>query len=153
MSETLKFDPKTYDWMQDREWSEITVTKCKVCGLHYKPELGHFCNKAPKLEFNRVLGKIELRACPVALENPCKGKPNNTIDVVMWCKDSDGKPYCISLAYFVRDNNGYYLKFVGARPFIFLAAERVPELWEALQDAQKVLDGWFYDTEAMKDET
>lgn len=148
MAETIKFDKETAKWFGQNPSAESTVARCKKCDLFYKPELGHVCKKTPKLVFNRVLGKIELRACPVGLESPCKSKPNNTIDVVMWCKDSDGKPYCISLAYFVRDNNGYYLKFVGARPFIYLAAERVPELWEALQDAQKVLDGWFYDTEA-----
>ena len=146
MSETLKFDPKTYDWMQDREWSEITVTKCK-CGLYYKPELGHNCDKTQKLEFNRKIGNIEVRACPPRLVSVWYGEPNDTIDVVMWCKDADGKPYCISIAYFVRNDEGYSLKFVGARPFMYVADERVPELWEALQEAQKVLDAWFDETE------
>lgn len=146
-SETLKFDPKTYDWMKDHKWDEITVTKCDKCGLHYKPVLGHECEKKPRLEFNRVIRNIELRACPRGLETPEKGKANNTIDVVMWHKDAYGKPYCFSIAYFVRDCQGYYLKSVGARLFMYVDDSCVPELWEALSKAQSVLDAWFDETE------
>lgn len=152
MPETLKFDPKTYDWMQGHEWAEITVTKCDKCGMHYKPDLGHVCDKKSRLEFNRVIGNIEVRACPSDLGMPCKDKPNETIEVVMWHKDSNGKPYCFTIAYFEREKEGYSLHFVGARPFLYLTNESVPELCEAMNEAQCVLDAWFYDTEGMKDE-
>ena len=105
----------------------------------------------PKLEFNRKIGNIEVRACPPQLVDMCDGKPNETIDVVQWHKDADGKPWCFSIAYFVRCDEGFDLKFVGARPFMYVAEERVPELWEALHEAQKVLDAWFYDSEGMND--
>lgn len=146
-SETLKFDPKTAKWMHDHYTQETTVAMCNACGLFYKPELGHECKKLPRLAFNRSIGNIELRACAAGLHKPCQGKRNETIDVVMWQKDSKGKPYCFSIAYFVRDDEGYYLKFAGARPFLYVDEERVPELWEALHEAQKVLDAWFDDTE------
>ncbi len=103
-----------------------------------------------KLEFNRIIGNIEIRACPPRLVAMYYGEPNDTIDVVMWQKDASGKPYHFSIAYFKRGSECYSLKFVGARPFLYVDESRVPELWEALQEAQKVLDGWFYDTEAMK---
>lgn len=101
-----------------------------------------------KLEFNRKISNIELRTCDKHLS---LSLPHDTIDVVQWHKDADGEPYCFSIAYFVRHDEGYNLKFVGARPFLYVADERVPELWEALHEAQKVLDGWFYDTEAIKE--
>ena len=151
--EHASLECKTLEWARKNTWcEEFAVRERKACGLFYKTELGHECKKRPRLAFNRSIGNIELRACSAGLHKPCQGKRNETIDVVMWQKDSKGKPYCFSIAYFVRDDEGYYLKFVGARPFLYVADERVPELWEALHEAQKVLDGWFYDTEAMEDD-
>ena len=147
MAETLRFDPKTYDWMQDHEWAEITVTKCDKCGMHYKPDLGHVCDKMHRLEFNRVIGNIEVRACPADLGMPCKDKPNETIEVVMWQKDGFGQSYCFSIAYFKLEKDGYSLCSIGARPFMYVDDSRVPELWEAMKDAQNVLDAWFDETE------
>lgn len=147
MPETLKFDPKTYDWMRSNRWADITVVKCKKCGLHYKAELGHNCDMRPRLEFNRKIGDIELRACPPNLVAVYEGEPNDTIDVVLWETDAIGRRYCFSIANFVRCDGGYSLKFSGARPFLYVGKERVPELWEALQEAQEVLDKWFDDVE------
>ena len=151
MSETLRFDPKTYDWMHSHRWADITVVKCEKCGLHYKPDLGHVCDKTPKLEFSRKIGNIELCACPHSLARLRDDDPNTTINIKMWQKDSNGKPYTFSIAYWKRDKEGYYLHFVGARPFLYVDESRVPELWEAMQEAQKVLDAWFDDSEAMND--
>ena len=151
--EHVTLDRNTVEWLRKNPWcEEFAVRECNVCGLFYKQELWHECKKSPRLEFNRKIGNIELRACTAALCKPLEGFPNTTIDVVMWQKDSKGKPYCFSIAYFVRDDEGYYLKFVGARPFLYVADERVPELWEALHEAQKVLEGFFDDTEALKDD-
>lgn len=147
-NEHASLDCKTAAWARENQWcEEFAVRKCNVCGLFYKPELGHDCEKSQKLEFIRKIGNIELRACPEGLVAPEKGKANNTIDVVMWHKDADGKPYCFSIAYFVRDCQGYYLKSVGARPFMYVDDSCVPELWEALSKAQSVLDVWFDETE------
>lgn len=147
MAEGIRFDKATVKWFNENPNADTTVVRCKYCCLYYKPELGHVCNKSPKLEFNRKIGNIELRACPVALCTPLKGVPNTTVDVVMWHKEPDGKSWCFSIAYFVRDDEGYCLKFVGARPFMYLGESRVPELWEALHEAQKALDAWFDKTE------
>lgn len=152
MPETIKFDKETAKWFGQNPSAESTVARCKMCDLFYKLELGHECKKPHKLVFSRKIGNIEIRACPPRLVSVWYGEPNDTIDVVMWQKDSKGKPYCFSIAYFVRDDEGYCLKFVGARPFLYVADERVPELWEALHEAQKVLDGWFDDTEALKED-
>lgn len=146
--EHASLDRKTAAWARENSWCcEFAVRECKTCGLFYKPELGHDCGKTPKLEFSRVIGNIEVRACPPRLISVWYGEPNDTIDVVMWQKDANGKPYCISIAYFARGDEGYSLKFVGARPFLYVDEIRVPELWKALHEAQKVLDTWFDETE------
>lgn len=151
--EHASLDRKTLEWARKNTWcEEFAVRECKACGLFYKPELGHDCDKSPKLEFNRKIGNIELRACPASLARLRDDDPNVTIDIVMWHKDSKGKPYCFSIAYWRREDEGYKLKFVGARPFLYVDDSRVPELWEAMQEAQVVLDAWFDDTEAMKDD-
>lgn len=149
MAETLKFDPKTYDWMHSHKWADITVVRCEKCGLHYKQELGHNCDMRPRLEFNRKIGNIEVNACPPRLVAMYDGEPNDTIDVSMWNKGADGKRWRFSIAYFKRGEEGYSLYFVGARPFLYVDESRVPELWKALQEAQKVLDAWFDETEDM----
>ena len=147
MSEIIKFDKATAKWFGNNPTTESTVARCKMCDLFYKPDLGHVCDNSPKLEFNRKIGNIELRACPHSLARLRDDDPNATIDIVMWQKDAKGKPYCFSIAYWRRDKEGYYLHFVGARPFLYVDDSRVPELWEAMQEAQKVLDAWFYETE------
>jgi len=139
----MGFNPVGVCHMEHNLHRAILAYNAKECPFKEKT--------APKLEFNRKIGNIEVRACPAGLGKPCKGKPNDTIDVVMWNEDADGKPWRFSIAYFKRGNEGYSLHFVGARPFMYVAEERVPELWEALHEAQKVLDGWFYDTEWMNE--
>lgn len=101
----------------------------------------------PTLEFNWKCGNIEIRACPQRLARLYAGEPNDTIDVVLWHKDANDKPYCFSIAYFVRGKEGYYLKFVGARPLLYVSEEYVPAFWGGLQQAQDVLDRWFDDTD------
>lgn len=147
MPETLKFDPKTYDWMRSNSRADITVVKCDKCGMYYKEELGHDCDTRPRLEFNRKIGNIELRACPPRLVSMYDGEPNDTIDVSMWNEDADGRRWRFSIAFFKRNKEGYSLHFVGARPFLYVADECLPELWAALKEAQEVLDKWFDDLE------
>ena len=43
--ETIKFDGPTEKWLIAHPGAETTVAKCEVCGLHYKPSLGHACKK------------------------------------------------------------------------------------------------------------
>lgn len=141
-------DRKTLEWARENSWcEEFTVRECKTCGLFYKPELGHDCDKAPKLTFNRKIGNIEVHACPPRLVAMYDGEPNDTINVSMWNEDADGKRWRFSIAYFKRGKEGYSLYFVGARPFLYVDDSRVPELWEAMKEAQNVLDAWFDETE------
>lgn len=148
MPETkIKFDKATAKWFSQNPNADTTVGRCNRCCLYFKLELGHDCEKSSKLEFSRKIGNIELRACPTTLARLHDDDPNETIDIVMWQKDSHGKPYCFSIAYWKRDDEGYELKFVGARPFLYVDDSRIPELWEAMKEAQNVLDAWFDEME------
>lgn len=95
------------------------------------------------LEFIWKYKNYELRACPKRLARFDPDEQNETIDLVLWQKDSKVKDYCFSLAYFKKDSEGYYLKFVGNRPFQYIAEEDVPYVWKALNAAQTVLDAFF----------
>ena len=135
----MGFSPVGVCHMEHNLCRAILAYNAKECPFKEKTE--------PKLEFSRKIGNIELRACPLTLARLNDDDPNTTIDIVMWQKDSKGKPYCFSIAYWKRDKEGYYLHFVGARPFLYVDDSRVPELWKAMQEAQKVLDAWFDETE------
>ena len=42
----VKMDAATKEWFKNRPaWEVTTVQKCEKCGLFYKPELGHKCEK------------------------------------------------------------------------------------------------------------
>lgn len=96
-----------------------------------------------QLEFRWKYKNYELRACPKRLARFCPDEPNETIDFVYWKKDSNGKDFCFSLAYFIKKSEGYYLNFVGNRPFQHIDEEDVPFVWNALNAAQKILDAFF----------
>lgn len=96
-----------------------------------------------QLEFHWKYKNYELRACPKHLARLTPDEPNETIDLVAFAKDGNGKDYCFSLAYFRKDDEGYYLHFVGSRPFEYIDAEDVPFVWAALNSAQKILDAYF----------
>ena len=96
-----------------------------------------------KLEFSWKHKNYELRACPTQLAWFDENEPNATIDLVKWDVNSYGEKYCYSLAYWRRDSEGYYLHFVGNRPFPYIDTEDITIVWKALKIAQKVLDAWF----------
>ena len=95
------------------------------------------------LEFHWKYKNYELRACPRHLVRFGDDEPNVTIDFVFWERDKYEKDYCFSLAHWIRDPEGYYLRFVGDRPFQYIASEDIPFVWNALNSAQKVLDAFF----------
>ena len=95
------------------------------------------------LEFNIKYKDFELRACPKRLARFDPNEPNETINFVRWETDESGRRYCYSLAYFKRDSEGYDLKFVGRRPFEFIAKEDIVNIWSLLEMAQNVLDKFF----------
>lgn len=43
----VRYDWATFDWMIQHPGQETTVCRCEVCGVYYKPSLGHKC-KTPK---------------------------------------------------------------------------------------------------------
>ena len=96
-----------------------------------------------ELKFSYKYKDYELRACPERLVKFQEDEKNETIDFVKWNMDSKGDRYCFSLAYWIRDKEGYDLKFVGNRPFEHIDAEDVEAVWTALKMAQEVLDAWF----------
>ena len=96
-----------------------------------------------QLEFRWKYKNYELRACPKQLVRFDPDEPNETIDFVLWKKNDNGKDYCFSLAYFIKGSGSYDLKFVGNRPFQYIAEEDVPFVWNALNAAQKILDAFF----------
>lgn len=59
-------------------------------------------------------------------------------EIVCW-NDSDtlAGEYCYTLLWFMKDSEGYYVKFVGDRPFKYHNRER---LWWLMEYAQSVLD-------------
>lgn len=95
-----------------------------------------------KLEFSFKYKDYELRACPRRLRRFSPDEPNETIDFVKWNK-SGNKPFCFSLAYFVRDSEGYDLKFVGDRPFEYIDKEDLPIIWDVLKQAHNILNMFF----------
>jgi len=100
-------------------------------------------NLTGELDFNWKYKDYELRACPTSLARLNPDDKNTTIDFVKWFRPADGKkPYCFSIAYFVKDNEGYDLKFVGDRPFKYIEEEDLLVCWTALKMASGLLNNW-----------
>lgn len=69
-------------------------------------------------KFSYRLGNLEARLTSPSLVG--EPEPNcYTVDIKQWSTEpsSDGRPYCWSIAYFVRHKEGWDLQFVGNRPF------------------------------------
>ena len=62
-----------------------------------------------KLNFSAKIDDIEVRTCDIYL---CKSGKHVTAEIIKWENGS-----CYTLAYWKKDGEGYYLKFVGRRPF------------------------------------
>lgn len=43
MTQTVKYDNNTAKWFRKHPFLETTVVRCELCGLFYKPSLGHRC--------------------------------------------------------------------------------------------------------------
>jgi len=57
------------------------------------------------------IGKLETRTCG---ENLTNEKPYTNMEIVKWYVE-DKKEYCITIAYFEKNDEGFYLKSVGDR--------------------------------------
>lgn len=106
------------------------------------------------LSFSFRLGDIELRTKSLWEIDGATGKyaETNELDmkspaeVVKWFdkgKNADGKETCYTLLYWIRDSEGYDMRFVGNRPFIELTADEISTLWPIMDAMQKFLDALF----------
>lgn len=41
----MKFDARTRKWFEQHPQSATTIARCAICGLAYKPSLGHKCKQ------------------------------------------------------------------------------------------------------------
>ncbi len=44
----VRYDYATEKWFKKHPMHQTTVMQCEVCGLYYKPSLGHRCKKIMK---------------------------------------------------------------------------------------------------------
>jgi len=88
-----------------------------------------------ELNYFERIGDLEARSTDSVGLN---GNPKTGIHIVKWNKD-----LCYSVAYFVKDKEGYYLQFVGDRPF---DKEISPaDFMYLARRSQEALDLFFYD--------
>ena len=98
--------------------------------------------------YNFKYKDYELRACPKGLAKfNDEDALNETIELVKW-RFNDKDPYCFTIAYWKKNDEGYNLHFVGERFVKYILSEDVSILWKALASAQSFLDSWY----AMSDE-
>ena len=53
MSKKRIFDEATEKWFREHPFAQTTVMTCGLCGLRYKPSLGHKCRKSNKCESSK----------------------------------------------------------------------------------------------------
>lgn len=66
------------------------------------------------MNFKFRIDDMELRSCNQHLLS--EGE-HTTAEIIYWSEDKEGKKFCWAVAYWVKNDKGYYLKFVGSRPF------------------------------------
>ena len=72
-----------------------------------------------------------------------EGRP---AEIVRWAKNGDGTEYCWTLLWYRQDKEGYFVEFVGRRPF----DNNSDNLWEMMEYGQEVLDAEFKLEERLK---
>jgi hypothetical protein len=72
-----------------------------------------------------------------------EGRP---AEIIRWAKNGDGTEYCYTLLWYKRDNEGFYVEFVGRRPF----DDDLEGLWELMEYGQDTLDAEFKLEEKLK---
>lgn len=58
-------------------------------------------------------GDLELRG---SMNDFKQNPPIYTQEIVQWIHPEENKQYCFTVAYWKRDNEGFYLVYVGSRP-------------------------------------
>lgn len=141
-------------------WDEDSVPYCNVCPKckavveRWCVKRNGFLNCCPncgvalvsqdkpklQLDFNWQYKNYEIR------EFKSNTSGLQSFELVQW-REGFPQRYCFTLAYFVRDKEGYYLKFVGERPFDYIDLSDLVEIWHGLSLAQVKLDWYFGVTE------
>lgn len=86
---------------------------------------------------NHRIGNLEFRRLR-------EGRP---AEIVRWCINGDGTEYCYTLLWYQQGGEGFYVEFVGRRPF----DEGIDDtLWALMQYGQDVLDAEFKLEETVK---
>ena len=75
-----------------------------------------------------------------------RNKEDRQSEILRWGQNSDGIEYCWSLLWYRQDKEGYYIEFVGRRPF----DDDSDNLWELMEYGQEVLDAEFKLEERLK---
>ena len=80
------------------------------------------------------LGNIEVRTCGKHLTND---KRHITAEIIKW---HENKETCHTIAYWARDEEGFYIKFIGRRPFDDCSGDI---FWKIAKIGQEHLDEYF----------
>jgi hypothetical protein len=75
-----------------------------------------------------------------------RNKDGRPAEIVRWTKNGDGTEYCYTILWWQRDSEGFYIAFVGRRPF----DDDSDNLWEMMEYGQEVLDAEFKLEERLK---
>lgn len=67
-------------------------------------------------------------------------------EIVRWSKNGDGTEYCWTILWWMQHSEGYYVEFVGRRPF----DDNSDNLWELMEYGQDTLDAEFKLEERLK---
>ncbi len=88
------------------------------------------------MEFSYRYNNVEVRSTGVGL---CSNPDHNTAEIVQWSVDEKHEQYCWTVAYWVKEKEGYSLRFVSSRPL-----EIKPKLFmKMFKKGQKYLDKYF----------
>lgn len=85
------------------------------------------------------IGNLELRSCDKHLISDSE---HTTAEIVSWYNNNE-KDYCCTIAYWTRDDEGFYLKFVGDRPFDDF--EHWNDFGKLAKQGQEILNEYFYE--------
>lgn len=88
------------------------------------------------MKFTFRIDDLELRSCGEHLLLDCE---HNTAEIIQWDKTINDEVYCCVVAYWQKDSEGYYLRFVGDRPF----NTNKEVFMQLAEQGQRILDNIF----------
>lgn len=91
-----------------------------------------------QFDFNWKYGEFEIRTT----KSIGDGQPY--VELVKWTRESSGRAYCFTLAYwYFHGNEPPELHFVGDRPFTEIAEIDIGQIWRQLWLAGEMFDDWY----------